>query len=185
MKNVLLQNLSIWILSSIFITKYDCITFDYGLVNELKDINVVEKFQTIDIMANLTEHLLSHNVHNCVKDNLQKEEISAIDEMLRDEFEDFLDELNLFFPKNEETLWYLTLTNCYLYESICGSHEKSCCIHDRDSDKDFKACLDGDYTGKAMQILINENDKLLYTSICVRETIPFFENFVAPKKASQ
>ena len=109
---------------------------------------------------------------------MKEEEISSIDTMLRDEFEDFLEELNLFFPKKEKTLWYLTFTNCYLYESICGSEEKSCCIRDRTSDKDIKACLDGDYTGKAMQVRPDDGDSLLYTSICVRETIPNYENFV-------
>ena len=55
MKNVLLTNLSIWILSSIFLEKCDCISFDYGLTRELKEIDVIEKFQTIIWKSNRME----------------------------------------------------------------------------------------------------------------------------------
>ena len=147
MKNVLLTNLSISILS---FAKTDLsLTFDFGLMKKYTNVDVIEKFRTIDLMANLTEQLLSHKLHHCVESSLQENEINTIDSMLQDEFEDLLSELNLFFPKHEETLWYLTFTNCYLYSSICGSEEKSCFIHDRNSPEDIKSCLDGDYTGKA------------------------------------
>ena len=110
----------LWLISNIAMNQTVAISFDYGLLQKTEKI-VVKEYEQITIVSNLTETLLNSNLHSCVDSKISENEIEHINSLLKEDYEDLIKSLDLFFPSGRLT-WVQHWSNCYRYPSICGDN---------------------------------------------------------------